>query len=65
VKKRVYPDTNIALHYKRFDQLDWLKLVDASEVDLVLSPVFVAELDRKKYEGTRLVRARASERSTW
>ncbi len=65
MKKRVYPDTNVALHFKRFDEIDWLTLVDATEVDLVVALVVMEELDSKKWEGARGIKQRARELYGW
>lgn len=44
----LFVDTNILLHYRRMEELDWLALSKSAEVVIVLCPVVVRELDRQK-----------------
>lgn len=46
--KTVFLDTNIYLHYQLFDQVNWLEVLKASEVMIVVPPVTVRELNRHK-----------------
>ena len=48
VTKYVFIDTNIALHFKRPDQVDWLKLTGADKVVLVAAPIILRELEKQK-----------------
>ena len=41
-------DTNIFLHYQPFDQINWPKELDAEEVELVVAPIVIRELDNQK-----------------
>jgi len=43
-------DTNVLIHGKTFDELDWPEIVGASEVCLVLATVVLKELDKHKNE---------------
>ena len=52
-------DTNAFLHFRLFDEIDWPKLLGCDAVTLVLAPVNLGELDKKKYEGPSKVRERA------
>ncbi len=65
MRKRVYPDTNVALHFKRFDEVDWLTLAGATEVDLAIALSVVEELDTKKWEAGRAVKQRARDLGAW
>ncbi len=47
----IFIDTNLFLHYHFPDQIDWPALVGASDVELVVAPVVMRELDRHKYVG--------------
>ena len=55
----VFPDTNIFLHLKFFDEVDWPAQLGADNVTLVLTQAVVGELDEKKWSGTRREKARA------
>lgn len=58
----VFLDANIALHYKRPDQIDWLKRAEADRVYLVATPIFLTELEKNKiYNTSRKVRQRAAD----
>lgn len=41
-------DTNIFLHYQPFDQINWPKELDAEEVELIIAPIVIRELDDHK-----------------
>jgi predicted ribonuclease YlaK len=56
----VFLDANSALHFQRFSYVDWKELVSAEQVQIVLAPVFVRELDKHKYSERRRLRDRAS-----
>jgi hypothetical protein len=43
-----FPDTNIFLHYRPLDEIDWLALTGATEVVLSIAAKVVWELDDKK-----------------
>lgn len=45
----IFPDTNIFIHGKDFEEIDWPGWFGQSEVTLVLAPVVIAELDKHKY----------------
>ncbi len=49
MKKIVFPDTNIFLHYQSIDQIDLPDLLKCDEVELVMAPVVLDELDDKKW----------------
>lgn len=43
------PDTNVFLHYRRYDEIDWPRFLGAGGVRLVVPLIVVEELDAKKY----------------
>jgi len=56
----LFLDTNILLHYKPLDQIDWLQLTRANKVHLAVCMPVIHELDRKKSDprlGERAARA--------
>lgn len=65
VMKRVIPDVHVALHYRRFDEIDWPKLVEADAVTLVVTPPFMSELDDKKNGSKGNLQKRARSVSAW
>lgn len=48
-------DANIALHYRRVDQIDWRSLIHAEECHIIILPVLMRELERKKATGSSAV----------
>lgn len=59
-------DTNILLHYKQPDQINWLTLCGAERVDLVVSTQLLTEFsDKKDMHPNKQVRERARSRETW
>lgn len=48
MSKMVFLDTNVYLHYQLFDQINWPKVLKASEVMIVVPPVTIRELNRHK-----------------
>ena len=45
----VVPDTNVFLHYRFFDEIDWPGLVRAKEVRIVVPLLVIKQLDEKTY----------------
>jgi hypothetical protein len=60
-------DTNIFLHYQPVEQIDWLSVLEAEAVTLVVSPVVIRELDRLKDgpSGTKRAKERARRALSW
>lgn len=57
----LFPDTNVFLHWRSFDEVDWPSVVDRAPVVLVLTRTVVGELDRHKNENkSRKLRERAA-----
>lgn len=44
----VVPDTNVFLHYRFFNEIDWPHLAEAEEVRLVVPLLVIGELDKQK-----------------
>lgn len=62
----VFVDANTALHFKRPDQIDWLRLTKAKEVVLVAAPILLRELENQKVVNTsRKLRERANAYVKW
>jgi rRNA-processing protein FCF1 len=57
----IFPDTNTFLHYPSIEQIDWPTHLSAQKVIIVVAPVVVRELNKKKdTPGPRKLRERAS-----
>lgn len=66
MKKFVLLDTNILLHYKRLDQIDWLAETEASEVEILIAPVIMREMDKHKIQHPiKHIRDRATKYMKW
>lgn len=52
-------DTNVFIHYEFFKNVDWAEELGAREVTLVIPPVVLEELDKRKWAGTRREKERA------
>jgi hypothetical protein len=60
--KKIYLDTNIFLHCKPFDQIDWLEIVSADSATIVIPPITLRELNKHKDSHSRAhMRKRAGE----
>lgn len=60
-RANVIVDANIALHYRRMDEVDWPGLVGCDECNVVIVPALMAELERKKATGSSpTIRKRAA-----
>ncbi|MBP7556011.1 MAG: hypothetical protein KA821_07100 [Chitinophagaceae bacterium] len=55
----VFPDTNIFIHGRYFEEIDWPVLVGSADITLMLAPSVIAELDKHKYSPTKKVAQRA------
>jgi hypothetical protein len=55
-------DTNVILHFRRIDEVDWCKLAGFAKCDLVATPFLFRELDHQKaLNPSSKLRRRASE----
>lgn len=48
MSKIVFLDTNVYLHYQPFDQIDWLELLKTDALTIVVPPVTIRELNKRK-----------------
>lgn len=65
-KVRIILDTNIALHFKQADQIDWYEIVNAKEIFLVITPTFIRELEKHKTQHSLYkLRKRAQRYTSW
>ena len=62
----LFMDANIALHFSRPDQVDWFATTHSRNAILVATPIFLRELDQKKFEGkSAKLRERARKYIKW
>ena len=62
----LFPDTNVFLHFRRLDEIDWRALVDGDEVDLVVVHPVLRELDKHKAtNAVRRLKERAAGAVKW
>ena len=60
--KNIFLDTNIYLHYEFFDQINWLKIIDAESIMIVVPPVIIRELNKQKdYHSKTQIKNRAGD----
>lgn len=52
--KSIFLDTNIFLHFKPFDEIDWLKEGECSSCEIIIAPTVVDELDKKKIGNSKI-----------
>lgn len=52
-------DTNVLMHYRSFDEVDWAKELEVDSLTLVFAPIVFSELDKFKWAGTRRQKDRA------
>lgn len=60
-KLAVFPDTNLFLHYRLFNEIEWRSLFEAAAVEIQIAPVVTRELEeRKTLHQSRKIRERAA-----
>lgn len=53
-------DTNVLMHYQRFDEIPWAELLGVTQVRIILPICVIDELDNKKYTGSDRMSRRAN-----
>lgn len=51
--KIVFLDTNVYLHYQLFDQINWLEVLKAEDITIIVPPVIIRELNKHKDSHSR------------
>ena len=58
--KFIFIDTNIFIHFRHFEEINWAEALDTSEqIVITLAPIVVDELDKHKYNPIRKISNRA------
>lgn len=58
--KTLFIDTNILLHYRSFDEIDWLTLLKVDQIEICLTSIVIQELDKHKYSPSSKLRDKAT-----
>jgi hypothetical protein len=58
--KALFLDTNIFMHFRQVDEIDWTGMASADRVELVIAPVVYRQLDRYKDQKFERVRTALS-----
>lgn len=53
MRKTIFLDTNIFLHYRSFDQIDWLEMVKAESAIIIIPTITIRELNKHKDSHSR------------
>jgi hypothetical protein len=61
MNKTIFLDTNIFLHYRAFDEIDWLSIFNCEAVTILIPPITIYELNKQKeLHPQKHIRERAS-----
>lgn len=56
----IFLDTNIFLHFKDFEQINWNEVIETNEtITIALAPTVIDELDKHKYNSNKKIQKRA------
>lgn len=55
----IFPDTNIFIHGRHFEEIDWPALTRSAEISIMFAPTVIAELDKHKFNPAKKVAQRA------
>lgn len=58
--KTLFVDTNIFLHYRSFDEIDWLSLLEVDYVKIRVTSIVIQELNKHKDGSSRKLRDKAA-----
>lgn len=47
--RALFIDTNVLLHYRSFDEIDWLGILNVDQIEIRLPSIIIQELDKHKY----------------
>ena len=62
-KVALFPDTNLFMHYRPFNETDWCSLLQTTAVEIEIAPVVIRELEAQKtLNPSRKLRERAATR---
>ena len=63
MKKFVFPDTSIFLHFRPLDQIDLVGMLQCDAVELVIAPAVIEELERQGWDHPQLSMRKRAEYS--
>ena len=58
--KTVFLDTQIFLHYRAIRDIDWCDLCHSERVSIIIAPIVIEELDKKKIDRDQKIKKRAA-----
>ncbi|MEN6372729.1 MAG: PIN domain-containing protein [Armatimonadota bacterium] len=65
-EKTIILDTNILMHYRQADEIDWCKELEADKVELLITPVVIEEIEKHNAQNqSRKLRSRANHCIKW
>lgn len=53
-----FPDTNVFIHGKHFEDLQWHDLIGDSDIKMIIAPIVIKELDKLKYNSNAKIAKR-------
>src|ERR1035441_5773280 len=60
-KIAIFPDTNLFLHYRPLNEIDWCSMLQSNAVEIEIAPVVTRELEEQKaLNSSRKLRDRAA-----
>jgi predicted ribonuclease YlaK len=57
--KNIYLDTNIFLHFRSFEEIGWAEIVNSTELQILIAPTVISELDKHKSNSNSKISKRA------
>jgi rRNA-processing protein FCF1 len=54
--KYIFLDTNILVHYKEIEQIDWLRIIGDNSCEIIVAPIVIDELEQLKIKNKASVR---------
>lgn len=61
-RKTVFIDTNIFLHYKFFTDINWMEVLIANEILIVIPPIVMREIEKHKFNNKDQIIKKRSEK---
>ena len=58
--KTVFLDTQVFLHYRAIRDIDWCDLCHSERVSIIIAPIVIEELDKKKIDRDQKIKKRAA-----
>ena len=46
--KHIFLDSNILIHFQSIEQINWLKITNCKQCNILIAPIVIDELESKK-----------------